>query len=193
MFKLSKLRKISYCVTIWLNSALWRQNSWLGFLTRFLTREFQIPGSPPVLIYWIYGNLSFSKTIMHQFSDISEFQLCLLKRHWRDSKRLRLRPRPTQFFIRPGFYPVHEKCPNTELFLFRIFLYSVQIEENTDQKKLYQLSTIWWIHLHDGKSQLWIFYQEHPDTFRKNILITINAKSWNGNRKNEMGSNTFQQ
>ena len=29
---------------------------------------------------------------------------------------------------------LREKCPNTELFLIRIFLYSVQIQENTDQK-----------------------------------------------------------
>ena len=27
---------------------------------------------------------------------------------------------------------LHEKCPNTELFLVRIFLYSVRIQENTD-------------------------------------------------------------
>ena len=31
---------------------------------------------------------------------------------------------------------LHEKCPNTELFLVRIFLYSVQILENADSKKL---------------------------------------------------------
>ena len=31
-------------------------------------------------------------------------------------------------------YPLREKCPNTELFLVRIFLYSVRIQENTDQK-----------------------------------------------------------
>ena len=31
---------------------------------------------------------------------------------------------------------LREKCPNTEFFLVRIFLYSVQIQENTDQKKL---------------------------------------------------------
>ena len=30
---------------------------------------------------------------------------------------------------------LREKCPNTE-FLVRIFLYSVQIQENTDQTKL---------------------------------------------------------
>ena len=29
---------------------------------------------------------------------------------------------------------LREKCPNTELFLFRIFLYSVPIPENMDQK-----------------------------------------------------------
>ena len=29
---------------------------------------------------------------------------------------------------------MREKCPNAELFLVRIFLYSVQMQENTDQK-----------------------------------------------------------
>ena len=29
---------------------------------------------------------------------------------------------------------LREKCPNTELFLVHIFLYSVRIQENTDQK-----------------------------------------------------------
>ena len=29
---------------------------------------------------------------------------------------------------------LREKCPNMELFLVRIFLYSVRIQENTDQK-----------------------------------------------------------
>ena len=33
-------------------------------------------------------------------------------------------------------------CPNTEFFLVRIFLYSVRIQENTDQKKL----RIWTLH-----------------------------------------------
>ena len=38
-----------------------------------------------------------------------------------------------------------EKCPNTELFLFRIFLYSDWIQENTDQKSLriWTLFTQW--------------------------------------------------
>ena len=38
-----------------------------------------------------------------------------------------------------------EKCPNTELFLVRIFVYSVWIQENTDEKKLrmWTLLTQW--------------------------------------------------
>ena len=31
---------------------------------------------------------------------------------------------------------LREKCPNTEFFLILIFLYSVRIQENTDQIKL---------------------------------------------------------
>ena len=31
-------------------------------------------------------------------------------------------------------FTLREKCPNTELFLVPIFLYSVQIQENTGQK-----------------------------------------------------------
>ena len=34
------------------------------------------------------------------------------------------------------FPSLREKCPNTELFLLRIFLHSVQIQKNTDQKQL---------------------------------------------------------
>ena len=41
---------------------------------------------------------------------------------------------------------LREKCPNTEFFLVPIFLYSVRIQENTDQKKL----RIW----HFSRSQL---------------------------------------
>ena len=33
------------------------------------------------------------------------------------------------------FITQREKCPNTEFFLVRIFPYSVQIQENTDQEK----------------------------------------------------------
>ena len=34
------------------------------------------------------------------------------------------------------YITLREKCPNTEFFLVRIFLYSFRIQENTDQKKL---------------------------------------------------------
>ena len=71
---------------------------------------------------------------------------------------------------------------NTEIYivnLLHVLIYSIK------------LSTILRIHLHDGKNKLWIFYQEHPNTFRKNILPTINGKSRNGNHKNEMESITF--
>ena len=73
---------------------------------------------------------------------------------------------------------------NTEIYavnLLHVLIYSIK------------LSTILRIHLHDGKSKLWVFYQEHPDTLRKNVLITINGKSRNGNHKNEIESITFQQ
>ena len=41
-----------------------------------------------------------------------------------------VRSSQSQFRISDQF----RQCPNTELFLIRIFLYSVRIEENTDQK-----------------------------------------------------------
>ena len=33
-------------------------------------------------------------------------------------------------------FSMKEKCPNTEFFLVRFFLYSVRIQEKTDQNKL---------------------------------------------------------
>ena len=39
---------------------------------------------------------------------------------------------------------VSEKCLDTEIFVVRIFLYSVQIKENTDQKKLRILTLFTW-------------------------------------------------
>ena len=38
------------------------------------------------------------------------------------------------FFL--SWNKLREKCPNTECFLVRIFLYSIRIQENRDQKKL---------------------------------------------------------
>ena len=31
---------------------------------------------------------------------------------------------------------LREKCPNTDFFLVRIFVYAVRVQENTDQKKI---------------------------------------------------------
>ena len=42
-------------------------------------------------------------------------------------------PLPT---ILPFRCTLRGKCPNTEFFLVRIFLHSVRIQENTDQKQL---------------------------------------------------------
>ena len=40
------------------------------------------------------------------------------------------------FLMRSLSLTLREKFPNTEFFMVRIFLYSVQIQENTDHKKL---------------------------------------------------------
>ena len=39
-------------------------------------------------------------------------------------------------YLRKHSETLRENCPNMEYFLFRIFLYSVRIQENTDQKNL---------------------------------------------------------
>ena len=43
----------------------------------------------------------------------------------------------TNLFKSKGFHnlTLREKCPNTDFFLVRIFLYSVRIQEKTDQKE----------------------------------------------------------
>ena len=50
---------------------------------------------------------------------------------------------------------LREKCPNTEFFQVRIFLYSVQRQENTDQKKL----RIWTLFTH-WDHQILKFYEK---------------------------------
>lgn len=59
-----------------------------------------------------------------------------------------------------------------------------------------KFSPILWINFNDGKYKLWIFYQEHTNTIRKNILVITNQliqKNQNSNHKNEIKSNTFRQ
>ena len=50
------------------------------------------------------------------------------------------------FFELLSLNTLREKCPNTDFFLVRIFLYSVRILENTDQRKLciWTLFTQWY-------------------------------------------------
>ena len=55
---------------------------------------------------------------------------------------------------------LREKCPNTQFFLVRIFLYSVRIQENTDQKKL----RIWALFTQCKSYFSWL-------TFVKNMLL----------------------
>ena len=53
-------------------------------------------------------------------------------------------------------YALREKCPNTEFFLVHIFLYSVQMQENKDQKKIriWTLLAQWWIKKHKWRSRI---------------------------------------
>ena len=55
-----------------------------------------------------------------------------------------------------------EKCPNTELLLVRIFLYSVQIHENTDPKEL----RIWTLFTQRKNLDLWFLNLSFCYTFR---------------------------
>ena len=54
--------------------------------------------------------------------------------------RRRPKPKIHILFLREPI-PLRGKCPNTEFFLARIFLYSVRVQENTDQKKTSYLDT----------------------------------------------------
>ena len=40
----------------------------------------------------------------------------------------------SETYLGPYEISLREKCPNTKLFLVRIFLYSARIQENTNQK-----------------------------------------------------------
>ena len=64
---------------------------------------------------------------------------------------------------------MREKWPNTEFFLIRIFLYSVRILGNMDQKKL-RIWTLFmqWIH---GAIQAWSYFSN-----RDNVRIQIQSR-----------------
>ena len=46
-------------------------------------------------------------------------------------------------FVKLWNHSLREKCPNTKFFLVLIFLYSIRIQENTDQKKNPDLDTFY--------------------------------------------------
>ena len=50
-------------------------------------------------------------------------------------KELRMFLKSLIRFQSPSIILLHEKCPNMKFSLVHIFLYSVQIQKNTDQKK----------------------------------------------------------
>ena len=62
---------------------------------------------------------------------LSESGLIPLDKGRKRKRTIDIQKTPKTFNLRA----VHcEKCPNTEIFLVRIFLYSVRIQENADQK-----------------------------------------------------------
>ena len=64
---------------------------------------------------------------------------------------------------------LHEKCPKTEFFLVRIFLYSVLIQENTDQKKL-RLWTLF--------TQCWLSAQREMENGQWNKEWRMGLGNW---------------
>ena len=71
---------------------------------------------------------------------------CPNKKVYGQVKLNSLRRREKKIFSNLNMRALREKCPNTEFFLVRIFLYSDWIQENTDHKKLriWTLFTQWW-------------------------------------------------
>ena len=57
---------------------------------------------------------------------------------------------------KPDELALREKCPNTEFLVVRISLYSVRVQENTDQKKLSRLSELRIV-------EYWLFYSITED------------------------------
>ena len=94
--------------------------------------------------------------------------LQLLRNRWR-------RKRVVYYFLQFSFssyhlklkLPLRGKCPNTDFFLARIFLYSVRIQENTDQKKL-RIWTLFTQCLEDFN-----FATRNKDLAGKNILNVL--------------------
>ena len=67
------------------------------------------------------------------------------------------------------YYSLREKCPNTEFFLVRIFLYSDWIQENTDQKKLH----IWTLFAQWKEIKEITYLKEKEITYLKEINLSL--------------------
>ena len=81
---------------------------------------------------------------------------------------------------------LRENCPNTENFLVRIFLFSVQIQENTDQKKL----RIWTLFTQLFSFVVfWNSFRDHFNAYYKfarnrYIISMLQKQCWYKNRGN---------
>ena len=84
-------------------------------------------------IIWNNSNFSVFVKENSSFSFPSLSKCCPTKfKHL--SEKLEKKTYILSIFILLLNQTLRKKCPNTELFLVRIFLYSVQIQENADQK-----------------------------------------------------------
>ena len=91
---------------------------------------------------WLSKNLYFSWVELQTYL-VSRFKSLRMShiRAWeRERERERQRERERERESCPNcfmqlFLSLREKCPNTEFFMVRIFLYSNWIQENTGQKK----------------------------------------------------------
>ena len=80
-----------------------------------------------------------------------------------------------------SFRKLAEKtCPNTEFFLVRIVLYSVRIQENTEQKKLriWTLFTPWWIYRVNCDHYCYFTAQKMKFTIKDFFNICDQIRRW---------------
>ena len=128
------------------------KSSWSSALRLKTVRGFKLMSPVPCVIYsfklWNCRKLEINNWSKQCLSHIRKV-IDRTKRMWRDTLIYRITNPELQLErIKPNpnhQWPMCEKCSNTEFLLVRIFPYSVQIPENTDQKKLHiwTISTQW--------------------------------------------------
>ena len=100
---------------------------------------------------FLIGSQFISKTLKKGIQKICFF-FSLFFLSWRFLKQIMCRTyfRKQNAIVKQNFIAksLREKCPNTEFFLVRIFLYLDWIQKNVDQKKLriWTLFTQWIVH-----------------------------------------------